>query len=588
MTNFEKLLPFLTAALVILTAVIGVLCARVERRLAARKKIRLSTYKEQSNLFYILNDVPTAVIAGGAAVLSLVLLILSLIDPVIRIYSIVLALLLPVDGAVAYLSMTRKKCQRDIRVFDTYYVQVDHVLARKDRILSDIRVCQMRVDDLRGRLSDTIHEFNQNLVKGVPTNFLSALFAPIDTMIASYMEEIDRFSAEVEKNFDDAMQEFLQNEVVPEFSMVPLRTFDEGAVDDLLGTIKSSYADKITDIVIDQVDHGALKNARALGNIMSLFHRLQVGMDKETLKRFLAAAARFNDREALAALLYTNRQISIDTVREVFVPENWEWIFVPEMAKAFNRRELGFIFADILDANRPNMCYRLMIHLDAADLDVLELAISEALDRLNGVSNDAIKMASACAMILQSAYAVGGSGNLLENIAYMLYDRRSELNLPAQVQERIAEIVRTESFCAAEKELTELYARIEKSGKALVASTTRILLQYIIIDPEGFLDPRRFAELLCEYRVTLSLADIRAMRALLCAWMLINVKDSAVTDLIASELRAIPALPTTEKGKVETARDILSYLTEHDRVRLRSVIYRTESARQVLDTVLQL
>jgi hypothetical protein len=78
------------------------------------------------------------------------------------------------------------------------------------------------------------------------------------------------------------------------------------------------------------------------------------------------------------------------------------------------------------------------------------------------------------------------------------------------------------------------------------------------------------------------------MRALLCAWMLINVKDSAVTDLIASELRAIPALPTTEKGKVETARDILSYLTGHDRVRLRSVIYRTESARQVLDTVLQL
>ena len=588
MTNFEKMLPFLVGALVILTAAIGVLCARVERRLAARKKIRLSTYKEQSHLFYILNDVPVAVIAGGAALLSLVLLILSVVNPVIRIYSIVLALLLPVDGAVAYLSMTRKKCQRDIRVFDTYYVQVDHVLARKDRILSDIRVCQMRVDDLRGRLSDTIHEFNQNLVKGVPTDFLPSLFSPIDTMIASYMEEIDRFSAEVEKNFDDAMQEFLQNEVVPEFSMVPLRTFDEGAVDDLLNSIKSSYADKITDIVIEQVDHGALKNARALGNIMSLFHRLQVGMDKQTLTRFLIAAARFDDRESLAALLYTNRQISIETVREVFIPEGWEWIFVPEMAKAFNRRELGFIFADILDGNRPNMCYRLMIHLDTADLDVLELAIKEALGRLNGVQNDALKMASACAMILQSTYAVGGSGDLLENIAYMLYDRRGELDFSVQEQERIAEIVRTESFCAAEKELAELYSRAAKNGAPVVASTVRILLQYTMTDPNGFLDPRRLAELLAEYRVTLSFADIRTMRALICAWMMIHVKDCAMTDLIASELRAIPALPTTEKGKAETARDILSYLTEHDRVRLRSVIYRTEGARQVLDTVLQL
>ena len=99
---------------------------------------------------------------------------------------------------------------------------------------------------------------------------------------------------------------------------------------------------------------------------------------------------------------------------------------------------------------------------------------------------------------------------------------------------------------------------------------------------------RRLAELLAEYRVTLSFADIRTMRALICAWMMIHVKDCAMTDLIASELRAIPALPTTEKGKAETARDILSYLTEHDRVRLRSVIYRTEGARQVLDTVLQL
>ena len=588
MTNFEKMLPFLVGALVILTAALGVLCARVECRLAARKKIRLSTYKEQSHLFYSLNDVPIAVIAGGSAVLSFVLLILSLVNPVIRIYSIVLALLLPVDGAVAYLSMTRKRCQRDIRVFDTYYVQVDHVLARKDRILSEVRICQMRVDELRGRLSETIHEFNQNLVKGVPADFLPTLFSPIDGMISAYMEEIDRFSAEVEKNFDDAMQEFLQNEVVPEFSMVPLGTFDEGAVDDLLTSIKSSYADKITDVVIEQVDRGALKNARALGNIMSLFHRLQVGMDKQTLTRFLVAASRFDDREKLAALLYTNRQISVETVREVFVPDNWEWTFVPEMARAFNRRELGFIFADILDANRPNMCYRLMIHLDTAELDVLELAIGEALDRASGISNDALKMASACALILRSDYAVGGSGNLLENIAYMLYDRRTELNLSAEEQERIVEIVRTERFCAAGKELTELYSRAAKNGEALVASTVRILLQYIILAPEGFLDPRRLAELLCEYRVTLSFADIATMRAVLCAWMLIRVKDGAVTEMIASELRAIPAIPATEKGKEQTAREILSYLTEHDRVRMRSVIYRTESARQALDTVLTL
>jgi hypothetical protein len=370
--------------------------------------------------------------------------------------------------------------------------------------------------------------------------------------------------------------------------MVPLRTFDEGAVDDLLASIKSSYADKITDIVIEQVNHGAVKSARALGNIMSLFHRLQVGMDKETLTRFLFAAARFDDREALAALLYTNRQISVDTVREVFIPENWEWAFVPAMAKAFNRRELGAIVADLLDVDRPNMCYRVLIHLDIANLDVLEAAIEDAIARADGVKNGAVQMASACAMILQSAYAVGGSGNLLENIAFMLYDHRTELRFSDEEQEMIATIVRKESFCEAGEELTERYRKAAKSGEDLVASTVRLLVHYAITDPKNFLNPRRLAELLCEYRVTLSFADIATMRALLCAWMMIHVKDSVVAELIASELRMLPALPTTERGTVESARDILSYLTQQDRVRLRSVIYRTEDARQVLDTVLKL
>jgi hypothetical protein len=258
------------------------------------------------------------------------------------------------------------------------------------------------------------------------------------------------------------------------------------------------------------------------------------------------------------------------------------------MASVFNRRELSVIFADLLHADRPYMCYRLMIHLDTACLDVLEHAIQEAMLHTGGDQNDAIKMASACAMILKNTYAVGNSGNLLENLAYMLYDRRAELGFSTEEQERIAQIVRTESFCGAGDEIKELYTRAQKQGKPLVDSAIRVLLQYIILRPEGFLDARRLAALLGEYRVTLSFADIATMRALLCAWMLLHVKDKAVTDLILTELREIPAMPEAAKGKDNDAHTIFAYLSKQDRVRLRSIIYRTESTRQVLDTVMQL
>ena len=587
MTNFEIIIPFLAAALVIFTGVVGVLCARVERRLAARKRISLANYKEKNHLFYILNDIPTAAIAGGVAVLSLGLLIACLVDPVVRIYAIALGVLLPINGAVAYLSMTRKKCGRDIRVFDTYYVQVENVLARKDRTLSDIKVCQRRVSELRSRLTQTIKEFNQNLATGVSGDFLPGLFAPIDKMIDSYIQEIYRFSAEVEKNFDDALQEFLLHETVPEFRMVPLRTFDESEVDDLLASIKSSYGDKIAGLVVEQINRGAVKSARALGNIMTLLHKLQVEMDKETLARFLASAARFEDRGELAALLYKNRQISVARVREIFIPQKWEWTFVPGMAESFNRRELAAILSDVLAADRPTMCYRLLTRFDVASLDLLDTAIQGELTRVGGVANSAVRMASAYRLILKHTYAVGNSGNLFENIAYMLYDRRSEFDFTPEEQERIAELVRAERFYGARQEWVDYYGRARKSGARLVESATRILLQYMMAAPADFLDPARLAELFGEYRETLSFGDIATMRALLAAWLLLNSQDKTVTDAVLAELKAIPAVPADET-ETDPAHAILHYLTQKDRVRLRSVVYRTEGSRRMLDRILRL
>ena len=589
MTNFEKIVPILVAALVILTGVMLILCARVERRLADRKRIKLATYKEKSNLFCILNDVPTAVIAGGLAVLSLVLLVMAAINPVIRFYAFVLAALLPAHAVTFYLSMTRKRCGRDIRAFDTYFVQVENVLARKDRTLSDIKVCQRRVNELRSKLSKTIQEFNQNLAKGVSGDFLPTLFRPIDHMIDDYIQEIYRFSAEVEVNFDKALQEFLHNEVVPEFRSVPLRTFDETAVDDLLAGIKSSYGERIAGMVVEQVNRGAVKSAKALGNIMTLLYRLEVEMDNETLARFLEAASRFDDREELATLLYQNRQISAAMVREIFIPRNWEWAFVPGMAEAFNRRELPLILSDLLKADRAAMCARFLSRFDTAMMDILDASLDDA----SLPENAAVKTANAYRLILKKTYAVGNSATLFENMGYMLYDHRTEMDFTPEEQDRIAEIVRTESFYTARREVVEFYGRAVRYGAPLVASTIRILVQYIIAAPADFLDPARLAALLGEYRETVSFGDLGTMRALLAAWLLKTSKDEAVINLVLDELTAVPAVaplaarPTLPEAP-QLGAAILAHLTQNDRVRLRSVVYRTESTRRMLDSILRL
>ena len=602
MTNFEKIVPFLVGALLIATAVLGWLCVRVERRLADRKRINLANYKAKSHLFYILNDIPVTVISAAVAALSLALMIACLADRVVILYAIVLGMLLLVNGAVVYLSVTRKKCGRDIRLFDSYYVQVENVLARKDRTLADIRVCQSRVNELREKLTMTLRGFNQNLAEGLDGSFVREQFAKVDRMVDDYIKEIHRFSAEVESNFDAALREFLFNETVPEFHSVPLRHFDENEVDDLLGAIKSSYGDRIAEMVVEQVNRGAVKSAKALGNIMSLLHKLEVQLDKDTLARFLHAASRFPDRAELAALLYGNRQISAAMVREIFIPQEWDWIFTPVMVGAYNRKELTAILTDMLAAGRQGMCHRLLSGFDGTYLDVLDAALAAERERVTGEQgkaltaeqeNSAYRMAGAYRLILASSYAVGNSGNMFENLGYMLYDHREELGLAPDVQDRIARIVRTKGFYQARREIADFYNGAIAYGEPMVSSATRVLLLYIISGEKKFLDAERLAALLCEYRVTLSFGDIATMRALLCAWMLLKSGDAAVINSVLSEIGKLPYGGLAQgvyapEQATDVARAILAYLTQNDRVRLRSVVYRTESERMMLDRILQL
>ena len=140
MTVFERIVPFLVGALLIATAVVGALCARVELRLAKRRRVTLDTYRQNNHLFYISKDTTVAVVTGGVALFALVLMIICLCSPLIRTYAVALALLLAVNGAVVWLSLSRSKCARDVRAFDSYYVKVENLLSNKERTLANIKV----------------------------------------------------------------------------------------------------------------------------------------------------------------------------------------------------------------------------------------------------------------------------------------------------------------------------------------------------------------------------------------------------------------------------------------------------------------
>lgn len=585
--------PFLTAGVVALTVIFGIFCARTELRLAARRRISLSNYKQKSNLFYITKDKPFAITSFVMAGVCLILMAVMLTQRTVRIYALPIGLTALANAALGYLGLTRHRCARDVRVFDVYYVQIENMLASKQRTQADIRVCLQRVEELRSRLSQTIAGFNNNLAVGISGDFLPELFAPLDGMIAEYQVEIDRFSAEIEQNFNAALHEFLKMGTVPALQVVPLRHFDDVTVGDLLGEIKSSYGGRIAEMVVEQVNQGAVRGARALGNIMTLLHQIEVEVDVETLERFLYAASRFEDRAELAELLYRNKQIPLAMVRRIFVPKNWEWTFVPGIVTAFNNRELALILSDVLANDSKGICYRMLTRLGASQADILEKALATERERSGNELNETTRLATAHGMILSNAYAVGNSGNLYENLAYMLYDHVDELGMPDEIKQRVCGIVQNEAFYVAREEIVSLYHRAMAAGGKMVDSTTRILLQYIMNAPADFLDPQRAAALFGEYRTTLSFGDMGTLRALLAVWLLINVKNEETLRIVLNEVTRLPvAQPFPQVPPIAAARDvahnILAHLTQKDRVRLRSVIYRTESQRLTLDRVLAL
>ncbi len=589
MTNFEKLLPFLVAALVVGCAVVLWFALRVEQRLAARKKVTLENYREKNHLFYITRDFPVAVTAGALALCSLVLGVIALCNPVIRPYAVALLLLTAVDAGAVYFTLTRTKFARDLRVFDAYYVKVADMLAGKARTEMDLEICTRRVSELRARLIGTIADFNRNLTEQISDEFCPELFAPLDAMIAEYKVETLRFAAEIEADFNRALAEFLQTEQEPALRVVPVRSFDEGTVDDLLAEVKTAYASRVTELVIGQVSRGAVADAKALGNIMKLFHTLGVKVDAETLARFLRAAAVFEDRTELATLLYGNKQITAQTVCELLIPEDMEWAFAPGMAGAFNARELTAIISALLAADRAAMCYLLLSQMTAEQKQILEEALASFAGK---EQNAAVRQAKAFRLILGTEYAVGNMASVFENLALMLDANREDLGLTADEQASITEIVREGCFMAKRREIGALYTKATKRGAALCESATRVLLQYIMDPTEQseLFDERRLVALFGEYRFTLSFADLSVLRALVGGCLLCTTEDEGVRAAVAEELTSMPYLltpDTNEEMRAFGAR-LLAALAEQEIARLRAVIYRTESERLTLDRVLAL
>ena len=595
MTNFETIMVFLVLGLTVGTGVVLYLALRTEAKLAARRKITLANYRQKNNLFYISSDYPTTVFAGAMAAATLGLGIAAVFTPMLRRYLIPLGLLLIVNGFSAYFSLSRRKFSRDIRIFDAYYVRVADLLANKERTQRDIGICQKRVSELRQKLNSTIDRFNSNFTAPLSADFVPELFAPVDRMLRDYTNEIERFSGAIEQDFNEALRVFLLEETEPQLHIMPLRTFDEVAADDLIAEIKSSYGERIAGLVIGQIGKGAVANARALGNVMTLLHELGVKVDNETLARFMRAAADFEDRAALAEILYANKQIPASLVCDVMIPEDWEWVFTPGMVASYNTRELTMILVALLAADRSAMCYLFLSQFDGSLGVVLESAIEAERTRVGDAPpNAAARQAEAFRLILCSDYAVGNTGSIFENLAMMLFDRRVELGLTEEEQVRVVQIVREERFLQSRRDIGVMYNKAVTESRPLFESATRVILQYVMNPPEdgSFLDPKRLVALLGEYRFTLSVGDLATLRALVAGWLLAACKEESVRAAVLHELEILQTgLPEGSPAELAAAdpaaygRAILAHLLQKDRVRLCSALYRTESKRLALDRV---
>jgi len=593
MTSFEKLAPVFAAILLLASGVILFLALRAEDRLLRRQQIKLENYRKKNNLFYINRDIPVAVICGALGIASLTMAGIYAFKPVVFFYAIPLALACAANAVGVYFSLSRRKYARDIRVFDAYYVQVEYMLSNKEQTLYGMEVCRKRVKELYGKLNATLEAFNRNLKRPISASFLAELFAPISQMVDEYMKEIDRFSTEIERDFDCALSLFLHEEVQPELRVVPLRDFDDTAIDDLLAEIKTTYGTQVAGIVIDQVEKGEITGAVALGNIMTLLHGLGVYVNEETLVRFMRAAAVFSDRSGLATVLYANKQIPVSTVMQVMIPEKWAWAFADGMAASFNVRELHTILSELLRVNDGELCYLFLAQMDASHIPVLRQVMEDpAYFSHEGERSQTAKQVAAFALILGNEYAVGNTGSVFENLALMLFDRHDELMLSEEEYAMVVNVVQNEKFLEHRREIASIYARGTQLGKALCESTTRILLYYMmeVTDEEAIFDPTRLAAVLGEYRFTLSFGDLSTLRTLLCGWLLCaNVRPEAKQNVL-KELSDVPAPVALQGGTdaqnaAEYGKALLTHLMQNDRVRVRSAIYRTESTRLALDRV---
>lgn len=583
MSAIEVIMPYLALVLLLGTAVSAYFCFRVERRLSGRKRINLNNYKENNNLFYITRDVPIMVVAAALAVASLALLIVAAVLPVSRYYVIPFALTLAASVVVAWLSFSREKCARDLHEFDAYYVRVSDLLRAKTRLEGEIGVCRRRAEELRNKLEETLSAFNRNLSSRIDENAVASLFLPLDEMLSEYLRDIAAFSREIEREFDSALKAFLYDGTEPELNILPLRTFDESVVDDLLASIKTSFGTQVTAQVIEEVTKGAVRSAASLCNIMNLLHGLEVRIEKDVLMRFIAVAAQFDDRETLAQLLHKNKQIPAAMLRESMQKDDAAWLFVPGMSAAYGTRDLLAILTDLIRMDLRALCQNFLDGIEATALPMLRDALAQASAGTDGRENATARLVRGYCLILENGYAVGNSASLFEDLALMLFEHGAECGLDDAEQARVAQILRRGEFLPDSRDIATLYQKASAVVLPLAESTMRLLL-YFLGTEKGpqLLRADRLAGLLNEYRVTLSANELDTLRYLLAAVVLRLERDAAVCRAVYDELMRLP-VAFEIPSDASAGRAIIAQLTQTRLSSLRAVICRTEVERQTLD-----
>lgn len=561
-----------------------------EVKLKQRVKINYDNYEVLKKYYHLKINIFYLILFIFYVITSSVVAMVIVRDDVYGKYSLVLPLLNILLFPLIYLHLTRIKLNRDLSNYSLYYQLINRNYYNKLLLTQQLQVLLNTYKNLHNDCTkiNKIFENYFSVFNGIDN--LETTLLPLNDIITTHQDELANFDHSYPNKFNQSLNLYLSTGVHSKLEIKEFIYKSNYSLKKLVDSIKKAQILSIYNFTLKNIIDKNIDSTTNLIKIINALISLNVSLDDKFVIEVLNYIEnQVDDRKLLLSELIINKLITVEVLCEYVNVKDLDWVY--EVSNYIDTKDYLKIFTSMIKNDAYNSAKRVLSSLD----NKLSFNITKALTKVKK-DNNTYKLF----VLYKKIYTSGNFFNVkavkYENLAIVLdifFKEYFPRDIDAPV---INEIIQKRTFDINRANIEVIYERIQEGYNKLFVSTMNTLLIYSKskCTTLSYIDYEKVITQYAHYRKNLNLNELKVLNELLIGLILINEDDESIINELYTVLSqsyisySLSSLSLTYYNRTNIGKQIINNLTKNRLEILKTIVYRIENDRLVLDRIINL